>query len=454
MGNRLSDGSAPRGNAVLLHSDDESESSRNLSICSLDSELPKSKEGCLSIPGLELVKASPVPSQDASPPVAAPGGYIEAAPERQQPRCSSLVVPQATSSPRRTWGSTGCLANKAQSSSPLKRRCQRVQTLPAGLCTDDSLPSRSIKGLEEGQKIYDVYYWEQVIQEDGDGGKVVFCRKKEDEAENKEFNKVMKIKSKLKLQKEGFGEQYRKVLAKMMSLPPHPGIMPVEEALEDDAFYYVVAPRASNSFFAGLLLDFEDGVVPEAALRSLMTDMLEALDHLHSHGVLHRDIKPDNMVLQAETDEATGTQRRRVVLIDFDHADSDFPNNGSEQERIYGTRRFNAPETYLCTFSRQSDLYSVGVVFYMLMTGKMPYSDELFDGLSQIHQQQPGPRILSPRAIFQDTFQRLRDAEVDWNCDPWPLQPVSMDLCKQLLAFSPALRPRDARAALSHPWFL
>lgn len=437
MASRSSDDSSRASSAILV-----------TEMSDVEDVLDGSSFPLEGIPDLELVRASPVPD-------AANNGYMSVvsppAPPCTRSSLHSLQLPQASRSeiPARAWGSTGNLQasdDRSPTVSPLraKRTYRRNQSMPAGTSPEDC--GRPITKLE-GKKIYDIYYWEKVIQEDGDGGKVVVCRKKTEA--NGDFDKVMKIKAKLKLQKEGFADHYRKVLLKMLSLPPHPGVMPVEEALEDDAFYYVVTPRATSSFFDGLLVEFHDGVVPEGALRSLMTDMLEAVEHLHSFGVLHRDIKPDNMVLQTHVDEETGEKRRKVVLIDFDHADPDFHNNHDELERIYGTRRFNAPESYLCNFSKQTDLYAIGVVFYMLLTGKMPYDDEIFDGIKP-----PTSRMASPRALLEDTFQRLKDADIDWNCDPWPSQPLSKDLCKQLLAFNPALRPASARTALSHAWFL
>ncbi|CAE7832915.1 CPK24, partial [Symbiodinium sp. KB8] len=466
---RLSEaGTAPRGSTAIAESDASSCESVDMSLeCISDSDLldADGSQGYQG-PPMTAVATEPIQVTQVQHAVEGYSSYSKAAPSAP-PSQGSLCLPKASmdlSHQRsRTWGSipppsAGRLTVPSKES-PLKRRSmRRLQTMPAGTANDDdvcnefvapAIESRPIEHLED-RKIYDVYYWEEVIQEDGDGGKVVYCRKKDDEV-GSEFNKVMKIKSKLKLQKEGFATQYRQVILKMLSLPPHPGVMPIEEALEDDAFYYVVSPRATSSFFAGLLVEFQDGVVPEAALRSLLKDILEALDHLHSHRVLHRDIKPDNMVLQAYTDEATGETKRRVVLIDFDHADPDFTYSNDE-DRIYGTRRFNAPESYLCCFSKQTDLYSVGAVFYMMMTGKMPYDDEIFEGIGK-PVAPPGSRIPSPRIAWQETFQRLKQAEVDWECDPWPSQPVSKDLCKQLLSFSPAMRPRDARAALAHPWF-
>lgn len=205
-------------------------------------------EAMQGIPDLELIRA-PVP----------------VAPPADLPNPSSLQLPKAKNYvPARAWGSTATVDSSKEDASPgsplkARRTYRRHQTMtnvttgPVGPGQSETqkeeVNERRIKSLE-GQKIYDVYYWEEVIQEDGDGGKVVVCRKKTEDNTG-DFDKVMKIKSKLKLKKEGCADDYRKVLTKMLSLPPHPGVMPVEEALEDDAFYYVVTPRATSSFFSG-----------------------------------------------------------------------------------------------------------------------------------------------------------------------------------------------------------
>eukprot|EP00930_Biecheleria_cincta_P007604 TRINITY_DN108840_c0_g1_i1.p1 TRINITY_DN108840_c0_g1~~TRINITY_DN108840_c0_g1_i1.p1 ORF type:complete len:622 (+),score=101.12 TRINITY_DN108840_c0_g1_i1:54-1919(+) len=297
----------------------------------------------------------------------------------------------------------------------------------------------------DGRKIYDLYYWEQAIQEDGDGGKVVACRRKGSEA--MEFDLIMKIKSKTKLRNEKYLSSYQKVLMRMLNLKAHRNIVSIDEVLEDEQFFYVVMKRAAGGdFFAGLLSEFKDGVIPVSVLKGLMTDILQALDHLHEGGMLHRDIKPDNLVW-ADEDGA-----RRIVLIDFDHADPAYTDDGERQAMIFGTRRFNAPETWQGFCTRQSDLYSVGVVFYLLMTGKMPYGDELFEqACSLCEERSPGRH--RQMQLMDDVYQSLRRTEIDWSCEPWRGQPASLNLCKQLLAFSRTNRPCSARAALDHPWF-
>lgn len=308
-----------------------------------------------------------------------------------------------------------------------------------------SVPARTITKLD-GRKIYDLYYWEQAIQEDGDGGKVVVCRGKESEA--MEFDLVMKIKAKTKLRNEAYLTSYRKVLMRMLNLEAHRNIVAIDEVLEDEQFFYVVMKRAKGGdLFAGLLSEFSDGIIPASVLRNLMTEILEALDHLHERGMLHRDIKPDNLVW-AHDDAGT----RRVMLIDFDHADPEFTDDVKRQPMVFGTRRFNAPETWhgLCT--RQSDLYSVGVIFYLLMTGKMPYEDELFKQTCNPCEKRSPSKHRQMR-MMDDAYKSLSRTEIDWSCEPWPGQPASLDFCQQLLAFSHSDRPCSARAALDHAWF-
>lgn len=295
---------------------------------------------------------------------------------------------------------------------------------------------RSIKALGE-TKIYDLYHWDQVIQEAGDGGKVVVCRPKCSKdgpsvEEGEEF--VMKIFKKHSINEEKEA-QFRKVQHRMLNFPPHSGVMPLHEVLEDDSFYYTVMEKAEGGpLFQSLVDAFPDGVIPAAAVKRVMKHILGALAHVHKNGMLHRDIKPDNIVVHNGC----------PTLIDFDHADPDW--NASEHKRVnsfFGTVRFSAPEAFRGYFSQQSDLYSVGVLLYLLMTGKLPRDDRIMEAIAEAEGRQWSEEIYM-KVFYEDA--------VDWQCDPWPENYACRHFCQRLLHFFPQARPNSADEALAHPW--
>jgi len=376
-------------------------------------------------------------------------------------RNSEVSTADTPTSQQDDTGDDGALKD-VESSSLLRRRMKTplaVETAKAGN-PEQGTPSdyKEITELEENQKIYDLYQWDEVLQETGDGGKVVVCQPKNEPrspGSPSHLSKyVMKIRSKESLDQDCMGDQFRKSLLRMLNLPSHAGVLPIHEVLEDDKFYYVVMEKASGgSFFHTLLGEFADGVMPGSAVRRLTREILEALGHVHAQGILHRDIKPDNLVFMRSEDPASPTRKKvkRVSIIDFDHADPEFePGSASTQTPWCGTVRFSAPETFQGTFSQGSDLYSVGVILYMLIAGKMPYEDSLFEAALDRRGSSPTGRRFNWRA---NVYQRMKEALIDWESEPWTNDPACREFCQGLLAWDPGSRPSSAEEALKHPWF-
>lgn len=254
---------------------------------------------------------------------------------------------------------------------------------------------------------------------------------------------VMKIKSKASLRRNRVEVQYRKAQARMLTMPRHPGVIPLHEVLEDDMFYYVVMEKASGgTLLRSLLSDFPDGHLPMDTIKHVIRDVLAAVAHLHENNVLHRDIKPDNLVMgQAQQADQSATCSKNVMLIDFDHAYIEQKPFGNESTgSIFGTLRFNAPETFCGRFSQQSDLYSVGTILHLLVTGKFPFDDHAFERCEGVRW----------RHIIAE---RMEAAPVDFECEPWASQPLCKDLCQRLLAIKPEDRLLTAELAQEHEWF-
>jgi serine/threonine protein kinase len=212
------------------------------------------------------------------------------------------------------------------------------------VATRGNQPGKIIRLLEV-EKIFDLYEWREVLQEAGDGGKVVVCRPKEDKTaveklDDEEY--VLKMCSKRHLRTEKVEQQFRHVQQRLLAIPPHPGVLVPERVHEDGSYYYMVMKKAQGgTLFDSLLSKFGDGVIPGGVVKSAMQQILEAMAHIHANGLLHRDIKPDNIVVHDD----------KVMLIDFDHADPTWdPDNPKTTSAFYGTFRFSAPEVFLGDF--------------------------------------------------------------------------------------------------------
>lgn len=312
------------------------------------------------------------------------------------------------------------------------------QCLPS---SEGDVVAKKVERLKEGEVIFDRYQWREVLQEEGDGGKVVVCQEKGSSTSH--GMNVMKLKAKSSFQLLKAQRRFTYLAQLLLNLPPHPGLVRTHKVLEDDKYFYTVMEYATGgTFLNGLLSEFPNGVIPADALRCFTRDILEAVCFLHSQGMLHRDLKPDNLVMKP----VPGEGRSRVLLCDFDHAGLINP----QTERVYfsyGTPRFQAPETFLGQSSKQSDLWSVGVIVYLLVTGKMPYPDDTF--LNDVDCNRH-----SPRQWGKAVSQKLKQSQVDWDGDAWLSLPPCKSLCQSLMAFEASDRPPDAEAALSYDWFV
>lgn len=159
----------------------------------------------------------------------------------------------------------------------------------------------------------------------------------------------------------GNGEVYRKLLG--ISCPNLPQIM---EAAESGGMVAVLEEYIQGDSIAFLL---EGALFTPAEAREITLQLCNALWVLHAMGAVHRDIKPENVIIRGS----------EVVLIDFD-ASRIFKSESSTDTQILGTTGYAAPEQYgISQTDERSDIYSVGVLLNIMLTGKHP-SKELAGG--------------------------------------------------------------------------
>lgn len=151
--------------------------------------------------------------------------------------------------------------------------------------------------------------------------------------------------------------------AQMMGRLQHPNILPVYDAGEEDGSYYVVTEHIQGARTLAAYCK-PDNLLPVDDVVEIIFKCAKGLHYAHSRGVVHRDIKPSNLMLTLDND---------VRIIDFGIAlvtDSDV----SRIEGIAGSPSYMSPEQIQSAeLNGRSDLYSLGVVMYELLTGFRPF---------------------------------------------------------------------------------
>ncbi len=134
--------------------------------------------------------------------------------------------------------------------------------------------------------------------------------------------------------------------------------------------------------------------IPERDAISYLRQIASALSAVHAQGVLHRDLKPANIMLRKDGS---------IALIDFGLAKrAKLENEITDKGEIFGTPYYMSPEQgHGNTVDVRSDIYSLGVIFYEMLTGDKPYKAETAMGIIYKHAQAPIPLLPTRLARYQ-----------------------------------------------------
>ena len=157
--------------------------------------------------------------------------------------------------------------------------------------------------------------------------------------------------------------------ARMLARLRHPYIVTVFDVGKAGELYYLVMEFVEGANLRQLLTDRS---ITERDALEFVPQIAEALQHAHEAGVVHRDVKPENVLI-----DALG----RVRLVDFGLATLFGPNvaRSPDDNRVAGTLGYMAPEQLAAPESvdHRADIYSTGIVFYEMLAGGLPEADRL-----------------------------------------------------------------------------
>lgn len=171
----------------------------------------------------------------------------------------------------------------------------------------------------------------------------------------------------------------------------HENIIQIYYADDQDGLYYYVMEYIDGQDLAGLMSAHATwgDLLSDAEILHIGGAIASALDYAHSQGIIHRDVKPSNVLMSKEG---------RVIISDFGLALN--LQQGSSGE-AFGTPNYISPEQARRSTDAvpQSDLYSLGIILYEMLSGVVPFDDEspTSIALQHITQPPPSPRSLNPQ---------------------------------------------------------
>ncbi|XP_078446773.1 CDPK-related kinase 1-like isoform X2 [Wolffia australiana] len=216
-------------------------------------------------------------------------------------------------------------------------------------------------------------------------------------------------------------EDVRREVRILRTLSGHKNLVQFYDAFEDDENVYIVMELCRG----GELLDrilARGGKYTEEDAKAVLVQILNVVAYCHLQGVVHRDLKPENFLFTSKDETAP------LKVIDFGL--SDFVKPDERLNDIVGSAYYVAPEVLRRSYGTEADMWSIGVIAYILLCGSRPFWARTESGI----------------------FRAVLKAEPNFEEPPWPtLSPEAKDFVKRLLNKDYRKRMTAAQAQC-HPW--
>ncbi|CAJ2646578.1 calcium-dependent protein kinase 28-like [Trifolium pratense] len=217
-------------------------------------------------------------------------------------------------------------------------------------------------------------------------------------------------------------EDVKREVKILKELTGHENVVQFYNAFEDDSYVYIVMELCEGGELLDRILGKKDSRYTEKDAAVVVRQMLKVAAQCHLHGLVHRDMKPENFLFKSNKDDS--------ALKATDFGLSDFIKPGKRFQDIVGSAYYVAPEVLKRKSGPESDVWSIGVITYILLCGRRPFWDKTEDG------------------IFKEVLRN----KPDFRRKPWPtISNAAKDFVRKLLVKDPRARLTAAQA-LSHPW--
>ena len=246
-------------------------------------------------------------------------------------------------------------------------------------------------------------------------------------AQNKFTKEKVALKQIKKSNKDLLSDGEIKDEIEILKTLDHPDIVRIIESFNTKDSYVLVTEYCEG----GELFDQVRNQLSETQIAIIFRQLLSGLAYLHSHNIVHRDLKLENILIhETEKSKTTGEDLFNIKIIDFGTARI-FDNKKRKPQSIVGSSYYIAPEVLKQKYNKECDLWSVGVILYMFIVGHAPFDgcddDEITDNIQ--------------RGVYRKDDKRWKRASKEVK-----------DLIQKLLVYQPKKR-LTAIQALRHPWF-
>ncbi|KAJ8549183.1 hypothetical protein K7X08_032890 [Anisodus acutangulus] len=217
-------------------------------------------------------------------------------------------------------------------------------------------------------------------------------------------------------------EDVKREVKILKALAGHENVVQFYNSFEDDNYVYIVMELCEGGELLDRILSKKDSRYTEKDAAIVVRQMLKVAAECHLHGLVHRDMKPENFLFKSSKEDSP--------LKATDFGLSDFIRPGKKFQDIVGSAYYVAPEVLKRRSGPESDVWSIGVITYILLCGRRPFWDKTEDG------------------IFKEVLRN----KPDFRRKPWSnISNSAKDFVKKLLVKDPRARFTAAQS-LSHPW--